>query len=63
MPSARTDSSDVGVYVARIIADPRTLNQKVFAYTDLRTQLELYDTVENLSGEKIEKDMYDSVFP
>ncbi|KAF5532473.1 isoflavone reductase [Fusarium mexicanum] len=52
---ARTDSRDVGRYVARIITDPRTLNQKVFAYTDLRTQHELYDTVERISGEKIER--------
>ncbi|KAM5362410.1 hypothetical protein ACJA88_014040 [Fusarium oxysporum] len=55
IPCARTDSRDVGVYVARIITDPRTLNQKVFAYTDLRTQHELYDTVERISGEKIER--------
>ncbi|TDZ58280.1 putative pinoresinol-lariciresinol reductase 3 [Colletotrichum trifolii] len=55
VPSARTDARDVGVYVARIIADPRTLNQKVLAYTDLRTQHELYNTVEKLSGEKLER--------
>ncbi|CAG8060181.1 unnamed protein product [Penicillium nalgiovense] len=55
VPCARTDSRDVGVYVARIIADTRTLNQKVFAYTDLRTQHELYDTVEKISGEEIER--------
>ncbi|KAM0228308.1 hypothetical protein ACHAPO_010852 [Fusarium lateritium] len=55
VPCARTDSRDVGKYVARIINDPRTLNQKVFAYTDLRTQHELYDAVERLSGEKIER--------
>nr|XP_036577222.1 isoflavone reductase [Colletotrichum truncatum]KAF6784134.1 isoflavone reductase [Colletotrichum truncatum] len=52
---ARTDSRDVGKYVARIIADPRTVNQKVFAYTDLRTQHELYNMVEQISGEKIER--------
>lgn len=55
IPSARTDSRDIGAYVARIITDPRTLNQKVFAYTDLRTQHELWDTVAEISGEKIEK--------
>ncbi|KAI8668667.1 Isoflavone reductase family protein [Fusarium keratoplasticum] len=53
--SARTDSRDVGAYVARIITDPRTLNQKVFAFTDLRTQNDLWDTVARLSGEKLEK--------
>ncbi|KAM0269823.1 hypothetical protein ACHAQH_009648 [Verticillium albo-atrum] len=55
VPSARTDARDVGAYVARIIADPRTLNRKVFAYTDLRTAHELYDTVDKLSGEKIDR--------
>lgn len=53
--SGRIDSRDVGVYVARIITDPRTLNRKVFAYTDLRTQHGLWDTVERLSGEKLER--------
>ncbi|OLN86674.1 Isoflavone reductase A622-like protein 2 [Colletotrichum chlorophyti] len=51
----RTDLRDIGNYVARIIADPRTLNQKVFAYTDLRTHNEVYDLIEKLSGEKIER--------
>ncbi|KAF0635208.1 hypothetical protein FPSE5266_12219 [Fusarium pseudograminearum] len=55
IPSARTDSRDVGIYVARIITDPRTLNQKVFAYTELLTQHELYDAVEKVSGEKLER--------
>lgn len=55
IPSARTDCRDVGIYVARIITDPRTLNQKVFAYTELRTQHELYDAVEKISGEKLER--------
>nr|XP_036581096.1 isoflavone reductase family protein [Colletotrichum truncatum]KAF6789269.1 isoflavone reductase family protein [Colletotrichum truncatum] len=53
--SAITDLRDIGKYVAHIIADPRTLNQKVFAYTELRTQNEIYDLIENLSGEKIER--------
>ncbi|WQF79284.1 Putative NmrA-like domain, NAD(P)-binding domain superfamily [Colletotrichum destructivum] len=53
VPSGRTDRRDIGKYVARIIADPRTLNRKVFAYTDLRTHNEVYDTVEQLSGEQI----------
>lgn len=52
----RTDLRDVGNYVARIIADARTLNQKVFAYTDLRTHNEVYDLIEKLSGEKIERE-------
>lgn len=41
--------------MAAIIADPRTLNRKVLAYSDLRTAHELYDTVERISGEKVER--------
>jgi hypothetical protein len=51
--SGRIDRRDIGKYVARIIADPRTLNKKVFACVDLRTHNEVYDTVERISGEKI----------
>ncbi|KAM0369848.1 hypothetical protein ACHAPY_010872 [Fusarium culmorum] len=54
IPSARTDSRDVGIYVARIITDPRTLNQKVFAYTELLTQHELYDAVEKRTAKEID---------
>ncbi|KAI8192381.1 hypothetical protein KHU50_006229 [Colletotrichum sp. SAR 10_65] len=53
--SAITDLRDIGKYVARIVADPRTLNQKVFAYTQLISQNEVYDLIENLSGEKLER--------
>lgn len=56
VPSARTDLRDIGRYVARIIADPRTLNQKVLAYTDLRTHNQVYNTVEKLSNETIPRE-------
>jgi hypothetical protein len=55
IPCARTDARDVEAFVARIITDPRTLNHKIFAYTDLRTQHELWDTVARISGEDIPK--------
>lgn len=51
--SALTDERDVGEWVKRIIADPRTLNQQVFAYNELWTKQEIYDLMEKLSGEKI----------
>ncbi|KAF6794639.1 isoflavone reductase family protein [Colletotrichum sojae] len=54
--SALTDLRDVGKYVARIIADPRTINKRVFAYTELRSQNEVYDLIENLSGEKLQRE-------
>ncbi|KAK1988411.1 isoflavone reductase [Colletotrichum cereale] len=51
--SGMTDLRDIGKYVARIIADPCTLNQKVFAYTELWSQNDVYDLIEKLSGEKL----------
>lgn len=54
LPSALTDSRDIGRYVAKIIADPRTLNKMVFAYNEVLTQRQVYETVERLSGEKLE---------
>lgn len=51
-PCATTYLPDVGRYVARIIADPRTLNRMVFAYGEVTTQRAVVDMVERLSGEK-----------
>lgn len=50
-----TDLADVGRYVAKIVADPRTLNKMVFAYSELLTQKQVWDTVEKVSGEKVER--------
>lgn len=55
VPSAMTDLADVGRYVAKIVADPRTLNKMVFAYSELLTQKQVWDTVEKVSGEKVER--------
>lgn len=51
-PCATTYLPDVGKYVARIIADPRTLNRIVFAYGEVTTQRAAVDMVERFSGEK-----------
>ncbi|GJD04558.1 isoflavone reductase family protein [Colletotrichum higginsianum] len=56
--SGMTDLRDIGKYVARIIADPRTLNQKVFAYTELLSQNDVYGLVERLSGERVEREYW-----
>lgn len=53
--SAYIDNRDIGKYVARIIADPRTLNKMVFAYGELWTQNRIWDMLENISGEKVER--------
>ncbi|KAF5657358.1 isoflavone reductase P3 [Fusarium circinatum] len=54
-PSAFTDLPDVGRWVARIIADPRTLNKMVFAYNTVLTMNQAYDMLEKASGEKTER--------
>lgn len=53
-PNLMTDLRDIGRFVSRIIKDPRTLNQKVFTYSDEITQHEILAMAERLSGEKIE---------
>ncbi|KAH7160412.1 hypothetical protein B0J13DRAFT_466950 [Dactylonectria estremocensis] len=55
VPFALTDLRDVGRYVSRIIADPRTLNRMIFAYNEVVTHSQLYDSLEEISGEKLER--------
>ncbi|KAI0161942.1 isoflavone reductase family protein [Hypoxylon sp. FL1284] len=42
---------DIGVYMAKIITDPRTLNKRVFAYTEVLTANQVADLMDQLSGE------------
>lgn len=44
----------MGRFVARIIKDERTLNKKVFTYSDLLSQNEIISIMEKASGEKVE---------
>lgn len=44
--TAMIDQADIGRYVARIIADPRTLNRAVFAYGEVTTQNAVWAAVE-----------------
>ena len=55
VPIAFTDLRDIGSYVARIISDPRTLNRMVFAYNEIYTQNQIYDMLERLSEETLER--------
>ncbi|UPK95957.1 hypothetical protein LCI18_006892 [Fusarium solani-melongenae] len=55
VPSALADIRDIGRYVARVIADPRTLNKKVHVYNEVLTRNQVYGLVEKLSGEKLER--------
>lgn len=49
--NALTNLKDIGAYVSRIIADPRTLNQYVFVWQDAKTQVEAMEIGEQVSGE------------
>lgn len=55
VPIAFTDLRDIGTYVARIISDPRTLNHMVFAYNEVLTHNQMYDVLEKVSGEKLQR--------
>ena len=61
-PNLLTDLRDVGRFVARIIKDDRTLNKFVFTYSDALSQNEIFAMIEEMSGEKIERE-YVSTFP
>ncbi|KAL1845783.1 hypothetical protein Plec18167_004976 [Paecilomyces lecythidis] len=54
-PNILTDLRDIGRFVARIITDERTLNKYVYTWGDVLTENEIFSIVEELSGEKIEK--------
>ncbi|KAK7423063.1 hypothetical protein QQZ08_009230 [Neonectria magnoliae] len=53
-PIALTDVRDIGLYVAKIISDPKTINQKVFAFSECLTQNQVVKLVEKVSGEKVD---------
>ncbi|KAJ6007531.1 hypothetical protein N7540_011507 [Penicillium herquei] len=53
--TALTDLRDIGHYMALIIKDPRTLNKKVLAYNLVSTQNGIYNLMEELSEEKIDR--------
>ncbi|KAI0764295.1 NAD-P-binding protein [Trametes elegans] len=46
-----TDLRHIGTYVARIVADPRTLNHAVMVWEDEVTELEAHELGERFSGE------------
>ncbi|KAJ6450127.1 hypothetical protein C8R47DRAFT_1171204 [Mycena vitilis] len=54
-PTMLTDLRDIGLFVARIIKDPRTLNRAVFTYSDVLSENEIFGIVEEVTGEKVER--------
>jgi hypothetical protein len=55
-PYALIDKADIGLYLARIITDPRTLNRSVFAYGELTTQNALWAEFEAATGKSLPRD-------
>lgn len=49
-----TDKRDIGRFVARIVRDERTINQKLFTYSDVISQNEIVEIIERKTGEKVE---------
>lgn len=54
--SAFTHNRDVGQYVARATLDPRTLNKFVFVYSEMLTMNQVYDILEEVSGETVPRE-------
>ena len=46
-----TDNAHIGTFVARIVADPRTLNQAVIIWEDQASQLEAQEIGARVSGD------------
>lgn len=55
VPNALSDVRDIGKYAAKIIADPRTLNKFVLSYSEVFTFNQIYDLMDEVSGEKSER--------
>jgi len=54
-PSSLTDLRNIGKYVAKIITDDRTRNWMVLAYNETWSPNQVFDLLEQLSGEKLER--------
>lgn len=52
VPLALMDMDDIGLYVAKIVADPQTINKKVLAYSEVLTQNQIWATVAEITGEE-----------
>ena len=53
---ALTDLPEIGKHVAQIVADPRTINRRVLAYTEVLSMNEIWDVMAKASGEEPPKD-------
>jgi hypothetical protein len=48
-----TDKRDIGRFTAKIIKDPRTVNQRVFTWSDSLSQREIFVLMEKVFDEKV----------
>ncbi len=55
VPNLVTDLRDVGKFVARIVDDERTLNRSVYGWGELLTEKQIYDAMEEVSEEKLDR--------
>ncbi|KAJ5108868.1 hypothetical protein N7456_005543 [Penicillium angulare] len=53
-PNLLIDLRDIGLFVARILCDDRTLNRYVYSFGEVLSENDIYRIVEELSGEKVE---------
>ena len=56
MKFALTDMLDIGKYVAQIVADPRTINRRILAYTEILSMNEIWEVMAKASGEEPPKE-------
>jgi nucleoside-diphosphate-sugar epimerase len=54
-PNILTDLRDIGRFVARIISDERTLNKYVYTSGEVLSENEIFQIVEELSGESLQR--------
>ncbi|RAL12719.1 NAD(P)-binding protein [Aspergillus homomorphus CBS 101889] len=54
-PNILTEIGDIGRFVARIIADERTLNRRVYTCGEVLTENEIFAVVEEMAGERVER--------
>jgi len=53
--TAMVNRERIGLFVAQIIADLRTLNQYVFIYDDMRNMNDIYEVASRIAGEDFHK--------
>jgi hypothetical protein len=49
------DIRDIGKFVARIVDDERALNKYVYCWGEILTENQIYDVMEEVSGEKLSR--------